>query len=122
MMPLYEKLAMDRRVLACACALAAGVNFLPWTGPVLRASAALHIPVAALFRPLMGTQAIGLVYVFATAWFLGRREERRLNWQKPTGRGAERPRRISARQAEKPAPRFPLQVRALLFVLGLHLH
>ncbi len=32
MLPLYEKLAMDRRVLACACSLAAGVNFLP--GPV----------------------------------------------------------------------------------------
>ena len=45
MLPLYEKLGMDRRVLACAASLAAGVNFLPWTGPTLRASAALKIPV-----------------------------------------------------------------------------
>ncbi len=82
MLPLYDKLSMDRRVLACACSLAAGVNFLPWTGPVLRASAALHIPVGDLFRPLMGTQAIGLLYVFAMTWFLGRREERRLGWTK----------------------------------------
>ncbi len=81
MLPLYEKLNMDRRVLACACSLAAGVNFLPWTGPVLRASAALHIPVADLFRPLIGVQLIGLVYVFSMAWFLGRREERRLVWE-----------------------------------------
>lgn len=81
MLPLFEKLSMDKRVLACACSMAAGVNFLPWTGPVLRASAALHIPVADLFQPLMGTQAIGLLYVFAMAWFLGRKEERRLNWR-----------------------------------------
>ncbi len=83
MLPLFDKLSMDRRVLACACSLAAGVNFLPWTGPVLRASAALHIPVSDLFRPLMGAQAVGLLYVFAVAWFLGRREERRLGWSEP---------------------------------------
>jgi CitMHS family citrate-Mg2+:H+ or citrate-Ca2+:H+ symporter len=81
MLPLYEKLNMDRRVLACACSLAAGVNFLPWTGPVLRASAALHIPVIDLFRPLFPVQLVGLTYVFVTCWFLGKREERRLNWR-----------------------------------------
>jgi CitMHS family citrate-Mg2+:H+ or citrate-Ca2+:H+ symporter len=80
MLPLYERLNMDRRILACACSLAAGVNFLPWTGPMIRASAALHIPVTALFRPLIGVQIIGLVYVFAMAWLLGKREERRLGW------------------------------------------
>ena len=37
MLPLYERLGMDRRVLACAASLAAGVNFLPWTGPTVRA-------------------------------------------------------------------------------------
>jgi citrate-Mg2+:H+ or citrate-Ca2+:H+ symporter, CitMHS family len=83
MLPLFDRLSMDRRVLACACSLAAGVNFLPWTGPVLRASAALHIPVSDLFRPLMSVQAVGLLYVFAVAWFLGRREERRLGWSEP---------------------------------------
>jgi citrate-Mg2+:H+ or citrate-Ca2+:H+ symporter, CitMHS family len=33
MLPLYVRLGMDKRVLACAASLAAGVNFLPWTGP-----------------------------------------------------------------------------------------
>ena len=50
MLPLYDRLGMDRRVLACAASLAAGVNFLPWTGPMIRASAALHIPVTDLFH------------------------------------------------------------------------
>src|SRR5579884_2309772 len=49
MLPLYERLGMDKRVLACAASLAAGVNFLPWTGPTIRASAALHIPVTRIF-------------------------------------------------------------------------
>jgi CitMHS family citrate-Mg2+:H+ or citrate-Ca2+:H+ symporter len=44
MLPLYDQLGMDRRILACCASLAAGVNFLPWTGPTLRASAALHLP------------------------------------------------------------------------------
>jgi len=58
--------------------MAAGVNFLPWTGPTIRASAALHVPVASIFVPMIGVQAVGLAFVFATAWMLGRREERRL--------------------------------------------
>ena len=33
MLPLYDRLGLDRRVLACVVSLAAGVNFLPWTGP-----------------------------------------------------------------------------------------
>lgn len=33
MLPLYERLGMDKRVLACAASLSAGVNFLPGRGP-----------------------------------------------------------------------------------------
>src|SRR6202040_3489930 len=62
-LPLYEKLGMDRRILACAASLAAGVNFLPWTGPTLRAAAALKIPVTDIFQPMIAVQAVGLVYV-----------------------------------------------------------
>ena len=78
MLPLFERLQMDRRILACVTSMAAGVNFLPWTGPTLRASAALHIPTSELFRPLIPVQIVGLAFVFAVAWMLGTREERRL--------------------------------------------
>ena len=78
MLPLYERLGMDRRVLACVTSMAAGVNFLPWTGPMLRASSALHISTADLFRPLIPVQAVGLAFVFGVAYFLGRREEKRM--------------------------------------------
>ncbi|MDE7523275.1 SLC13 family permease, partial [Ligilactobacillus salivarius] len=42
MLPLYDRLGMDRRILACVTSMACGVNFLPWTGPMIRASASLH--------------------------------------------------------------------------------
>lgn len=78
MLPLYTRLGIDRRILACVAAMAAGVNFLPWTGPVLRSSAALHVPVSELFQPLIPVQIVGLAFVFFCAWMLGRREEKRL--------------------------------------------
>ena len=87
-LPLYERLGMDRRVLACAASLAAGVNFLPWTGPTMRAAASLHIPVAAIFNPLVPVQAVGLAYVFLCAWWLGRREARRIGFSDRNGNGA----------------------------------
>jgi len=78
MLPLYDRLGIDRRILACVVSMAAGVNFLPWTGPMIRASVELHIPIAELFRPLVPVQLVGLAFVFASAWFLGRRAERSL--------------------------------------------
>ena len=79
LLPLYERLRMDRRVLACVVALAAGVmNMVPWGGPLLRAAAALQLPVAELFRPLLPVMAVGMSFVFGVAFWLGRREARRL--------------------------------------------
>ena len=78
LLPLYERVGIDRRILACVVSMAAGVNFLPWTGPTIRASAALHVPVSAIFLPMVGVQAVGLAFVFVVSWMLGRREGRRL--------------------------------------------
>lgn len=78
MLPLYTRLGIDRRILACVASMAAGVNFLPWTGPMIRASAALHIPVSDIFMPLIPVQLIGLAFVFGVAYYLGRKEEVRL--------------------------------------------
>jgi CitMHS family citrate-Mg2+:H+ or citrate-Ca2+:H+ symporter len=78
LLPLYQRVGIDRRILACVTSLAAGVNFLPWTGPTLRASAALHISTSNLFLPLIGVQAVGLAFVFVMSLVLGIREEKRL--------------------------------------------
>lgn len=78
MRPLYDTLGMDRRILACTASMAAGVNFLPWSGPTLRASAALQVPATALFTPMLPVQAAGIAFVLAAAWWMGRGEVRRL--------------------------------------------
>jgi CitMHS family citrate-Mg2+:H+ or citrate-Ca2+:H+ symporter len=104
MLPLYERLDMDKRVLACAASLAAGVNFLPWTGPMIRASASLHIPVTAIFNPLIPIQIVGLVFVFLSAWWLGRREARRLGLDGQSGPGEVFPRELDEVQRELRRP------------------
>jgi len=78
MRPLYDALGMDRRILACTASLAAGVNFLPWTGPTLRAAASLKLPVSEIFTPMIAVQLAGLAFVFLVSWWLGVGEERRL--------------------------------------------
>jgi citrate-Mg2+:H+ or citrate-Ca2+:H+ symporter, CitMHS family len=78
MLPLYDRIGIDRRILACAASMAAGVNFLPWTGPMIRASAALKLPIPEIFTPLVPIQAVGLAFIFAVSYWLGRREEKRL--------------------------------------------
>lgn len=83
LLPLYERLEMDKRVLACTTAMAAGVNnMLPWGGPTLRAAASLRVPVAEIFNPLIRVQLVGLAFVFTAAWWLGNREEKRLGFIK----------------------------------------
>lgn len=79
MLPLYERLGMDRRVLACTAALGAGVNFLPWSGVTLRASAALGVaPTRIVNLSMLGVELVGISFVVFAAWWLGFREERRL--------------------------------------------
>lgn len=78
LLPLYEELGIDRRILACAASMAAGVNFLPWTGPTMRAAASLHVSTISLFRPLVPVQIAGIAAGIGLSVWLGRREERRL--------------------------------------------
>ncbi len=78
MLPLYEALGLDRRILACAASLAAGVNFLPWTGPTLRAAGALHLTPIEIFRPMIPVQLVGLAFVFGACAWMGLRARRQI--------------------------------------------
>ncbi|WP_407156412.1 CitMHS family transporter [Bradyrhizobium sp. STM 3557] len=118
MLPLYERLGIDKRILACAASMAAGVNFLPWTGPMIRASASLKLPIPEIFNPLVPVQITGLVFIFAVAWWLGRREERRLGYV--AGASVEAPQRVIT-EAEKELRRpgnFWINILLTVFVLG----
>lgn len=73
LLPLYDRCGIDRRVLACVTAMAAGVgNMLPWGGPTIRAASALQMPVMELFGPMLPVWGIGTAAVLVCAWWLGR--------------------------------------------------
>lgn len=78
-LPLFDRLGIDRRVAACVVALGAGtMNIVPWGGPTLRAATALNVDVLTLYAPVMIPQLCGLAFVLLVAFVLGRREARRL--------------------------------------------
>ena len=79
MLPLFERLQMDRRVLACVVALGAGtMNIVPWGGPTIRAATALQADIRDFYTPVMIPQLAGLLFVILIAWYLGRKEAKRL--------------------------------------------
>ena len=119
-LPLYERLGMDRRVLACVVSMAAGVNFLPWTGPMLRASTALQVSTADLFRPLVPVQLVGLAFVFLVAYLLGRREARRIGATALTLDGSVPARALTeAERALRRPDRFWLNLVLTLAVMSV---
>lgn len=70
--PLYEKLKLDLRLLACLVAMTAGVcNMLPWGGPTIRAASALDIAVLDLYLPMVWVQLSGLFLVLTFAVYMG---------------------------------------------------
>ncbi len=118
LLPLYDEVGIDRRILACVVSMAAGVNFLPWTGPMIRASAALHVPATTIFFPMAGVQAVGLAFVFAMAWMLGRREERRLRTEGRQAVPGDQSEVSPVAQRSELPRRFYLNVALTLLVLG----
>jgi CitMHS family citrate-Mg2+:H+ or citrate-Ca2+:H+ symporter len=121
MLPLYDRLKMDRRVLACTVAMAAGlINMLPWGGPTIRAAAALHIPVTELFLPLLPVLGVGLICVFTAAWWLGRKEEKRLGLSIIEGRNEIFQRELTEAEKILRRPgRFWLNVILTLILMGV---
>jgi len=121
MLPLYDRLGMDRRALACVTAMAAGlINILPWGGPTIRAAAALRLPVTEIFNPLIPVVCVGLIYVFAASYWLGLREVKRLRLG-PSESGAggfERTLTPEEKSLRRPG-KFWLNIALTVLVLGV---
>ncbi|MFJ6087316.1 CitMHS family transporter [Streptomyces sp. NPDC092369] len=79
MYPLYKRLKMSLVVMTGVAAMANGVmNTLPWGGPTARAATALKVDAGDIFVPMIPALAVGLVFVIALSYVLGRRERKRL--------------------------------------------
>lgn len=79
LMPLYQRLGLNRLYLVCLLMLVSGVmNLSPWGGPTARAASALHLDVQDVFLPLIPGIALGLVALLGLAFLFGRAERKRL--------------------------------------------
>ncbi|MBL8771822.1 MAG: citrate transporter [Phenylobacterium sp.] len=79
LLPLYVRMGLDPRIMACLIMLSSGVlNLTPWGGPTARAAAALQVDAGAIFRPMIPAMGVAVLWLLALAWFYGRRERRRL--------------------------------------------
>ncbi len=79
MMPLFDRLGMSRLTLTACVGMGAGVmNVLPWGGPTARAATTTGIDVNELWVPLIPAQVVGVLTALLIAFFLGRKESRRL--------------------------------------------
>ncbi|MFE0773646.1 CitMHS family transporter [Streptomyces sp. NPDC058861] len=81
MYPLYKRLGMSLVVMTGVAATANGVmNTLPWGGPTARAATALKLDASDIFVPMIPALGAGLLFVFALAYALGRRERKRIGY------------------------------------------
>ncbi len=121
MMPLYDRLGMDRRALACVTAMAAGlINILPWGGPAIRAAAALRLQVTEIFNPLIPVVCVGLIFLFVASYWLGLREEKRLRLAQREGEHSVFERTLTPEEKNLRRPgRFWLNVALTVVVLGV---
>lgn len=80
MMPLFDRLGLSRLTLTVCVGMGAGtMNLLPWAGPTARAAATTNVSANDLWVPLIPAQIAGMLTALGIAWFLGRREQRRLS-------------------------------------------
>ncbi|WP_293477771.1 citrate:proton symporter [Phenylobacterium sp.] len=79
LLPLYVRMGLDPRIMACLIMLSSGVmNLTPWGGPTARAAAALQVDAGAIFQPMIPAMGVAIAWLLVLAWLYGRHERRRL--------------------------------------------
>ncbi|MCM3095887.1 CitMHS family transporter [Priestia megaterium] len=79
LLPLYKRLKMNLLILSGVVALGAGVmNLAPWGGPTARAMTTFNADSSQLFNPVIPAMIAGIVWVLASAFWLGKKERQRL--------------------------------------------
>ncbi len=78
-LPLYKQLNMSRLVLAGIVALSVGpMHLVPWSGTSARAIATLNSDATHIFNPNIPAILAGIGWVLLVAYWLGKKERKRL--------------------------------------------
>jgi citrate-Mg2+:H+ or citrate-Ca2+:H+ symporter, CitMHS family len=79
LLPLYLRLGMSPVVLTTIAAIGNGLmNTMPWAGPAVRASAALHVSPIDISVPMLPAVGAGLLTLMGLAAVMGLRERKRI--------------------------------------------
>ncbi|MBM6687921.1 TRAP transporter large permease subunit [Collinsella tanakaei] len=79
--PLYKQFGIKTPYLALLICLPTSVfNMSPWGGPLARVLSALNLDVTELFPLLLPGMGVALIYCVFVAWFLGKKERKRLGY------------------------------------------
>lgn len=82
LLPVYKKLKIKPLYLATIIIMQNSImNLLPWGGPTARIMSALNLDGGAILRPLVPGMIIAIIYVIGVAYYLGRKERKRLGVQ-----------------------------------------
>ncbi|MBP3041678.1 citrate transporter [Bacillaceae bacterium Marseille-Q3522] len=83
LLPLYNRIGMNKLILACLPAMSMGImNILPWGGPTARVMSIFQYDVMKLLGPIIPSIIAGAVYVIALGFFFGLRERKRIGVKK----------------------------------------
>ena len=81
-LPLYKKMGINPLKLTTIVMLSGGIfNILPWGGPTARVMASLKLGADQVFLPLIPCMAVACLYVIGVAFWLGKKEQKRLGIQ-----------------------------------------
>lgn len=79
MLPLFKRLGLDVRMLACLASLGMGAMHLtPWGGPTARVMSLFHADNDAVFIPIIPAMVTGLLWTVVVAYIFGKKERKRI--------------------------------------------
>lgn len=120
MLPIAQKLKVRTLPLAFVVTMTIGVmNFLPWGGPLGRASTVVGSDTITLWKQILPVQLFGIALLFAAAWLVAKQEERKgFTAQRPDGGGQQAERGGQANELLRPRL-YWWNVAVTVFVLAL---
>ncbi len=78
-LPIYKQLKINKLVLATVVALSVGpLHLVPWSGTSARAISTLKSDIVHIFNPNIPSILAGIVWVLLVAYYLGKKERKRL--------------------------------------------
>lgn len=79
LVPIYNRLKINKMYLAALVVMMNTIlNLIPWGGPTARVAAVTNIDGSVLLKPFLPGMALSIVWILVVAYWLGKKERKRL--------------------------------------------